>query len=658
MPSLEAAGPAWTPDPAAAADSRMADFARSAAERFGLDLEPTDYPALLAWSTEHPVEFWSHVWKFFDVIAHQPYHTVLADPTMPGRGWFAGAEVNYAENALRWGADDAIAIVSADENGGHTAMTWGELRTSVGNLSHWLRERGVGIGDCVVGYLPNGAPAIVAFLAAASVGAIWSCCATDYGVEGALSRFAQLEPVVLFAATGTTWKGKRIDRRGHVADLRAGLSTLHSTVTVDDTDTGPEPGVTRWADAVAGDHTYRADPVPASSPLWVLFSSGTTGVPKGIVHSHAGVLVEHFKQLGLHFDLRPGNRLFWHTSTNWMVWNLQVSALLVGATIITYDGNPAIRGPDTLWRLAAEHRATVFGTSPGYLVASAKAEVAPARDHDLSALKILGVTGSPMPAASYDWVYDHLDPRVQVSCGAGGTDVVSAFASGNPLMSVWPGEIPAPALGVALAAWDDLGAPVVGQVGELVIISPMPTMPLYFWEDPGGERYEEAYFSTYPGVWRHGDWVLRTHRGGVVFAGRSDSTLNRNGIRLGSADIYAALDGIPELRDALVVGAELGDGGYWMPLFVELDRDVTLNDALRDRIRSTIATHASPRHVPDDVIAVPGLPHTRTGKRLEVPVKRILQGADPSAVVNRDAVDHAEFLDQFQALARARAGQG
>ncbi|MFG2647763.1 acetoacetate--CoA ligase [Streptomyces sp. NPDC048436] len=652
MPTPE---PFWTPDPDTTATSRIAEFAR------GVGMDPGDYPALHDWSVTDLEGFWAAVWDHFAIDAATPYEEVLAEEEMPGARWFTGATLNYTQHALRHLSPDRPALIALDETGASYEVTGEELRGQVASVAATLRELGVGQGDRVVGYLPNTPHAVVAFLATASLGALWSVCGQDYAPQAAADRFAQLEPTVLVAADGYLFNGTTHDRRDAALDLSRALPTLKATVLVErvglpwPADSG-RPAVT-WEDAAGRTEQLDCVPVPFDHPLWVVFSSGTTGLPKGIVHGHGGVLLEHLKTLGLHSDLGPGERLLWYTTTHWMMWNLVVSTLLTGATACTYDGSPApLARPDVLWELAARHRVTLFGTSPQYLLGMAKFGITPSV-HDLSAVRAIGCTGSALPASAYPWVREHVGAHVQLASGSGGTDVVSGFAGSASTTPVWEGELSVPNLGVALAAYDTDGRPVRDQVGELVVTRPMPSMPLYFWNDLEGTRYRDAYFTTYPGVWRHGDWITHTSHGSVVVHGRSDSTLNRNGVRLGSADIHDVVEHLPEITEALVIGAEEPEGGYWMPLFVVLAEGAVLDDTLRDTIRRVIRTGASPRHVPDEILQVPGIPHTRTGKKLEVPVKRLLQGASAEQVVNPAAVDDPELIAYFARIGAERRRQ-
>lgn len=652
--SQEVAGghtPIWIPDPSVAAQSQIFAFGQYVADTYGVDTE--SYYDLWAWSVAHIEEFWLAVWKFFGIHSTARYREVLSPAVMPGARWFEGSRISYAEHALRCNAGSESAILVVTEEGTTEVVSWDELRAEVGAFSKWLRGIGVGCGDRVVGYLPNGRHAVVALLATASVGAIWSVCGQDYGSSGAAARFLQLEPSVLIVADGYHWNGRRHDRRGEAQVLRRALPSLKATVAV--THLGLDvvgDGVISWAEATSAPAEPYFEHMAFDDPLWVLFSSGTTGPPKGIVHGHGGVLIEHYKMLALHLDLRPHEPFLWYTTTNWMMWNVVVSGLLVGAQIVLYDGSPTYPSPGRLFELAAQHRVGVLGVSPGYLLACQKASIEPGRDLDVGTIRILASTGSPLPAQSYFWVRDHVSDHVQLDSTSGGTDVVSAFAGSAPTTPVWAGEVSAPMLGVALDAWDEEGNSVVEEVGELVITEPMPSMPVSFWDDADGYRYHDAYFAVFPEVWRHGDWITRTNRGSVIISGRSDSTLNRQGVRLGSADIYNVVEKLDEVREALVVGVERPDGGYWMPLFVVLEPGIRLDDGLRVRIANAIREEASPRHVPDEIIEVTAIPHTRTGKKLEVPVKRILQGVPVELAVSGDAVDEVSVLSYFRKFAK------
>ncbi|MGW4302468.1 acetoacetate--CoA ligase [Streptomyces sp. NPDC004376] len=647
--------PLWQPDPERIDQARITRFQAWAADHHGA---PADggYFALHQWSVTEPESFWRAVTEWFEVRFGTPYARVLGDRSMPGAQWFPGATLNYAEHALRAAADrpDDAALLCVDETHEPRPVAWSELRRQVGSLAARLRDLGVRPGDRVSGYLPNIPEAVVALLATAAVGAVWTSCAPDFGARSVLDRFQQVEPVVLFTVDGYRYGGKEHDRRDTVAELRRELSTLRAVVHIPLLGTETPEGALDWSALTADDTEPVFEQVPFDHPLWVLYSSGTTGLPKAIVQSQGGILVEHLKQLGLHCDLGPEDRFFWYTSTGWMMWNFLVSGLLTGTTIVLYDGSPGYPDTGAQWRVAERTGTTLYGTSAAYVMACRKAGVHPARDFDLSTVQCVATTGSPLPPDGFRWLHDEVREDLWIASVSGGTDVCSCFAGAVPTLPVYTGELQAPSLGTDLQSWDASGKPLVDEVGELVVTNPMPSMPIRFWNDPDGSRYRESYFETYPGVWRHGDWITVTSRGSVIIHGRSDSTLNRQGVRMGSADIYEVVERLPEIKESLVIGIEQPDGGYWMPLFVHLAPDTVLDDALRDRIKKAIREQLSPRHVPDEIIEVPGVPHTLTGKRIEVPVKRLLQGTPLEKAVNPGSIDDLTLLGFYEELARKR----
>ncbi|MDX6329379.1 MAG: acetoacetyl-CoA synthetase [Streptomycetaceae bacterium] len=655
--------PLWRPGPDRTARAQVTRFQAWAAGHHGAPAgDPSDpvasYHALQAWSVREPEAFWQAVAAWFDVRFSAPYESVLADPAMPGARWFPGATLNYAEHALRSAQDparaDKPALLHLDERLTLGQISWAELSRQVASLADELRSLGVTPGDRVSGYLPNIPQAVIALLATAAVGAVWTSCAPDFGARSVLDRFQQVEPVVLFAVDGYRYAGKVHDRVSAVAELRAGLPSLRAVVHVPLLGTQAPEGALEWTDLISGSPEPSYEQVPFDHPLWVLYSSGTTGLPKAIVHSQGGILLEHLKQTGLHMDLGPDDRFFWYTSTGWMMWNFLASGLLAGSTVVLYDGSPGYPDTGAQWRVVEQTGATVFGTSAAYVIACRKAGVRPARDYDLSGVSCVASTGSPLPPDGFRWLHDEVKEDLWIASVSGGTDVCSCFAGGVPTLPVYVGELQAPCLGTALQAWDPYGKPVTDEVGELVVTSPMPSMPIRFWNDPDGARYRESYFEMFPGVWRHGDWITLTSRGTVIIHGRSDSTLNRQGVRMGSADIYEVVERLPEISDSLVIGIEEPDGGYWMPLFVVLAEGATLDDALRDKVKHAIRQQLSPRHVPDELIPVPGVPHTLTGKRIEVPVKKLLQGTPLDRAVNPGSVDNPGLLHFYEELARRR----
>jgi acetoacetyl-CoA synthetase len=648
----------WRPTPESIAATQLGRFAGWVAERRGLDLgSPPDYDAIWRWSVEHLDQFWADVATWTDVLPGVPDDRVLTRRDMPGAEWFPGTTLNYAEQALRFATDAHPALIAVTEDAEPVEVSWAALRRQVGAFAATLRRLGVQRGDRVAGYLPNVPEAVVAFLGAASIGAVWSSVAPDFGTRSVLDRFAQIEPVVLVAVDGYRFNGKTFDRRDVVAELRAALPSVTTTIAVPRLFPDELPdGALDWREAVADEQDPVFEALPFDAPLWIVYSSGTTGLPKGIVHGHGGVVLEQRKQAALHMDIGPGDRFFWYASTAWIMWNIATSALLSGATVVVYDGAPTYPSVDAQFALAARTGLNYLGTSPGYLGACEKAGVRPGETHDLSALRAIGATGSPLPASTFRWVYDAVAPEVFLGSLSGGTDVATGFIGSSSLLPVTAGELQRPMLGVAAASWDEDGHPVVGELGELVITEPMPSMPLYFWNDPDGTRYRESYFEPWPGVWRHGDWLEITERGTCLITGRSDSTLNRGGVRMGTADIYAAVEAIPAVRDCVVLGVEQPDGGYWMPLFVQLAPGHELTDELTAQIKAAIRANASPRHVPDEIAVVPGVPHTRTGKRLEVPLKRLFQGIPKEKALNLGAVDDTGAVEHFVRLARERTG--
>lgn len=648
--------PLWQPDEQDVAAARITRFQAWAATHHDA---PADggYPALHRWSVDEPETFWKAVTEWFDVRFATPYTRVLGDRSMPGAQWFPGATLNYAEHALRAAAErpDEPALLSVDETHEPRPVTWSRLRAQVGSLAAELRALGVRPGDRVSGYLPNIAEAVVALLATAAVGAVWTSCAPDFGARSVLDRFQQVEPVVLFTVDGYRYGGRTHDRGDVVAELRRELPTLRAVVHVPLLGTPAPEGALEWSALTSADTEPVFEQVPFDHPLWVLYSSGTTGLPKAIVQSQGGILVEHLKQLGLHCDLGPGDRFFWYTSTGWMMWNFLVSGLLTGTTIVLYDGSPGHPDITAQWRVAERTGATLYGTSAAYVMACRKAGIRPGRELDLTRVRCVATTGSPLPPDGFRWLHDEVRADLWIASVSGGTDVCSCFAGAVPTLPVYVGELQAACLGTDLQAWNPAGEPVTDEVGELVVTNPMPSMPIRFWNDPDGSRFHDSYFDTYPGVWRHGDWITVTSRGSVVIHGRSDSTLNRQGVRMGSADIYEAVERLPEIRESLVVGVEQPDGGYWMPLFVHLAPGAALDEALLNRIRTTIREQLSPRHVPDEIIEVPGIPHTLTGKRIEVPVKRLLQGTPLEKAVNPGSIDNLDLLDFYAGLAVERS---
>jgi len=647
----------WTPSPERIEHSRLRDYLRWLEREKGLAFQ--DYPALWQWSVERLEDFWESIWQYFEVRSSAPYRQVLDAHKMPGAKWFDGARLNFTEQLFRFhqGAEGSRpAIVGQSELRPLTRLSWDQLRAQVTAMAHNLRALGVGPGDRVAAYLPNIPETAVAFFACASIGATWSSCSPDMGSAGVLDRFRQIDPKLLIAVDGYRYGGKDFDRLPVLEAMRRELPTLQHTVLLPYLN----PQAT-LADSVTWDSLLRPAPepirfeqLPFDHPLWILYSSGTTGMPKPIVHGHGGALLETLKGHALHLDLGPQDHFHWYSTTGWIMWNSQVTGLLVGATICIYDGNPGTPDLGTLWKFAEQAGVSFFGAGAAYYANCMKAGIVPNRLADLSRLRSVGSTGSPLPQEAYQWIYANIGRDILLASISGGTDIAAAFVGACPILPLYSGEMQCRGLGIAAYAFDDQGNPVEDAVGELVVTEPMPSMPLYFWNDPDGSRYHDSYFDVYPGLWRHGDWIRITPRGGAVIYGRSDTTINRHGIRMGTSEIYRAVEDIPEVLDSLVVDLEYLGRESYMPLFVVLRDGVALDDALVARIKSGIRGALSARHVPNDVFAVPQIPRTASGKKMELPIKKLLLGMPVEKIANRDAMSNPDSLDFFIAFAQSR----
>ncbi|HET7686914.1 MAG TPA: acetoacetate--CoA ligase [Candidatus Limnocylindria bacterium] len=644
----------WHPAADARATTRIGAYLDWLARERGLSFD--DYDALLRWSIDEVGPFWQSVWDHFDVRSATPPGPALADAAMPGARWFPTARLNWAEHALRLAgrADDDVVLIAHSQSRSRIELSVAQLRDAVARTRAGLERLGVTRGDRVAAYLPNVPEAAVGLLACASIGAVWSSCAPEFGTRSVVDRFSQIAPKVLLTIDGYRYGDRRVDRTDEVAAIRAALPSLAATVVLPylETDVSRVPAALAWDDAFGTDGAGLAfDAVPFDHPLYILYSSGTTGLPKPIVHGHGGILLEHLKIHALHHDLGHADRFFWYSTTGWMMWNYLVSGLLVDATIVLYDGAPNVPDLGALWRMAGDERVTLFGTSAPYLMACRKEGLRPGELADLSALRAVGSTGAPLPAEGFRYVHDAVGAGVQLQSVSGGTDVCTAFVGASPLSPVWEGEISCRHLGCAVEAFSPDGHPLVGEQGELVITAPMPSMPVAFWGDPDGSRYREAYFGDFPGVWRHGDWITFTERGSCVISGRSDATLNRGGVRIGTAEFYAVVEALPEVADALVVHLEEADR---LLLFVALREGRELTGELRGRLVAELRSTLSPRHVPDEILSVPAIPRTLSGKKLEVPVKRILTGTPAEVAASRGSLADPTSLDAFVALARER----
>lgn len=643
----------WTPSKERVQRSNIKKYMNWLKKKKGLAFET--HHALWNWSVEHLEEFWESVWEYCEIKSVTPYRCVLEERKMPGAKWFPGAMLNYVEHVFRNERSDRPALLFRSERVPYREVTWKELKEKTAAVASALKKIGVKPGDRVVAYMPNIPETVVAFLACASIGAIWSSCSPDFGASSVLDRFQQIEPTVLFAIDGCQYNGKEFDKRPIVDELRKKLPSLKKTILLpylrEDVQ-APDDSVLLWDEIIQEKAELSYEYVPFDHPLWILYSSGTTGLPKPIVQGHGGILLEHLKSLMIEENMTKESTFFWFTTTGWMMWNFLIGGLLVGAAVVLYDGSPTYPDGNVLWELAEKARITHFGTSAAFINICMKLGVKPKESYDFSDLEAVLSTGSPLTAEGFLWVYENVkDDVCLVSC-SGGTDVCTAFVAGSPILPVRAGVIQCRSLGANVQAFDENGNRLINEVGELVIVDPMPSMPLYFWNDQNDERYLESYFDTYPGIWKHGDWIKIDEEGGCVIYGRSDSTINRAGVRMGTSEIYRAVEAIDEVLDSLVIDLEMMGKKSFMPLFVVLQPEVTLNEELKGKIKNAIRQKVSPRFVPDEIYQVEQIPKTLNGKKMEIPIRKILLGFPLEKAVNHGSMANPESLRFFIELSK------
>ncbi|GAB6193350.1 acetoacetate--CoA ligase [Desulfocastanea catecholica] len=638
--------PLWEPSEQRIKDSNMYRFMQSVNQTYGIHCN--DYNDLYQWSVENIAAFWAEMWRFAGIKASKEYQSVIDDPTkMPGAHWFTMSRLNFAENLLRY-RDEKTALIFRGEDSVRRSLTYSELYAATAKVAAALRQAGIAAGDRVVGFMPNMPESIIAMLAATSIGAIWSSCSPDFGIKGVLDRFGQTRPRILFTADGYFFKGKAIDSLAKIAKIIEQIPSLEKIIVVPYTQVTPDlanlPNAVPYGDFIGNNSkAIEFAQLPFEHPLYIMYSSGTTGLPKCMVQSAGGVLLHQLKELLLHTDLKRDDTIFYFTTCGWMMWNWLTTSLAVGATLVLYDGNPFHPGPDALWRMAEEEKISIFGTSAGYIAALKKAGVRPGKQFDLAPLKSLLSTGSPLSKEDFHFIYEEVKTDMQLASISGGSDLNGCFALGNPMGPVYEGELQCRGLGMKVFSYDENGSPVVGQQGELVCTAPFPSMPIYFWDDEDGKKYQSAYFARFPGVWTHGDFIEVTERGGVIIYGRSDATLNPGGVRIGTAEIYRIMEQMEEIEDSVVVGQEWQNDSRVI-LFVKMKASYELTDELQQRIRKNIKWNASPRHVPAKIIKVPDIPYTLNMKKVELAVQKMIHGRE---VKNKDALKNPEALDFF-----------